>query len=91
MATARFVGIAFFGSSTVGMVMLMLGATGTAAIAGAALCGVGIGAEVDLMAFLITRYFGLTIQVAYGLVFANRQAVGDNVNGSIGLRWVVDL
>jgi MFS family permease len=33
---------------------------------GAALCGAGIGAEIDLMAFFISRYFGLK---AYGKIY----------------------
>ena len=33
---------------------------------GAALCGAEIGAEVDLMAFFISRYFGLK---AYGTIY----------------------
>jgi MFS family permease len=68
---APFVGVAFFGTSTVGMAMLAFGATGNEAVAGAALCGVGIGAEVDLVAFLITRYFGMrAFGTIYGYVFA---------------------
>jgi hypothetical protein len=35
------------------------------------LCGLGIGAEVDLMAFFVGRYFGLqTFGAIYGLLFA---------------------
>jgi len=33
---------------------------------GAALCGAGIGAEIDLMAFFVSRYFGLK---AYGKIY----------------------
>jgi MFS family permease len=33
---------------------------------GAVLCGMGIGAEVDLMAFFVSRYFGLK---AYGKIY----------------------
>jgi MFS family permease len=35
-------------------------------LVGAALCGAGIGAEIDLMAFFISRYFGLK---AYGRIY----------------------
>ena len=35
-------------------------------VQGAALCGAGIGAEIDLMAFFISRYFGLK---AYGKIY----------------------
>jgi MFS family permease len=37
-----------------------------APLVGAALCGAGIGAEIDLMAFFISRYFGLR---AYGRIY----------------------
>ena len=38
---------------------------------GTMLCGLGIGAEVDLMAFLVSRYFGLrAFGAVYGLMFA---------------------
>jgi MFS family permease len=37
---------------------------------GSALCGAGIGAEIDLMVFFISRYFGLKAYgKIYGLVF----------------------
>jgi hypothetical protein len=35
------------------------------------LCGLGIGAEVDLMAFFVSRYFGLrSFGAIYGTLFA---------------------
>lgn len=35
------------------------------------LCGLGIGAELDLMGFLVSRYFGLrAIGTIYGILFA---------------------
>ena len=38
---------------------------------GTMLCGLGIGAEVDLMAFFVSRYFGLrSFGAIYGLMFA---------------------
>ena len=35
---------------------------------GAALCGMGIGAEVDMMAFFVSRYCGLK---AYGRLYGS--------------------
>jgi MFS family permease len=63
---APLVGSAFFAFSMIGVIMLATGAVGTAAIIGTALCGVAVGAEVDLMGFLISRYFGLR---AFGTIF----------------------
>lgn len=42
-----------------GIALLATGAGGMVPLAGAVLCGMGIGAEVDLMAFFVSRYFGL--------------------------------
>jgi MFS family permease len=40
-------------------------------ISGTMLCGLGIGAEVDLMAYFVSRYFGLrSFGAIYGLMFA---------------------
>lgn len=60
------VGATFFGISLVGLIILAAGAVGTAAVIGTVLCGVAIGAEVDLMGFLVSRYFGLR---AFGTIF----------------------
>ena len=47
------------------------GAGGMVPLAGAVLCGMGIGAEIDLMAFFISRYFGLKAYgKIYGVMFA---------------------
>ena len=41
------------------------------AFIGTVLCGLGIGAEVDLMAYFVSRYFGLrSFGAIYGLMFA---------------------
>jgi predicted MFS family arabinose efflux permease len=60
------VGATFFGISLIGLVILAAGAVGPAAVIGTVLCGVAIGAEVDLMGFLVSRYFGLR---AFGTIF----------------------
>ncbi len=65
-----YVAALFFGLSIVGLVILSSGATGTPAIVGAALCGAGVGAEIDLMGYLMSRYFGLkAFGKIYGLMF----------------------
>jgi MFS family permease len=53
------------------MGILATGATGGLAIIGAIMCGGGIGAEIDIMGFLLSRYFGMrNFGKIYGLVFA---------------------
>jgi len=45
--------------ASVGIGLLATGRGGGAALAGAFLVGLGLGAEVDIIAFLMSRYFGL--------------------------------
>jgi MFS family permease len=67
---APLVGSLFFLVSMIGVALLAAGATGTAAVVGTVLCGVAVGAEVDLMAFLVSRYFGLReFGTIFGYVF----------------------
>ena len=47
-----------FAASGVGIALLLLG-NGTVAFAGVVLVGLGLGAEVDLIPYLTSRYFGL--------------------------------
>jgi MFS family permease len=56
----------FFGGAALGIGLLWLGTT-PVAFAGAFLVGLGLGAEVDLIAFLVSRYFGLR---AFGRVYS---------------------
>lgn len=53
------VALAFLLAPIVGIAMLALGASGPAAFAAAALIGIAAGAEVDVIAYLTSRYFGL--------------------------------
>jgi MFS family permease len=52
------VAAAFFGAAALGIGLLWLGTT-PVAFAGGFLVGLGLGAEVDLIAYLTSRYFGL--------------------------------
>jgi MFS family permease len=54
-----YVAIVFFFLPMVGMAILASGAGGFAPFLGAISCGLGIGAEIDLMAFFTSCYFGL--------------------------------
>ena len=63
-----FVACTFFLSAAIGVVLL---AADISPFYGTMLCGLGIGAEVDLMAFLVSRYFGIrAFGAIYGLMFA---------------------
>jgi MFS family permease len=66
-----YVAICFFIAPMVGIALLISGAGGLVPIAGAILCGAGIGAEIDMMAFFLSRYFGLKAYgKIYGVMFA---------------------
>jgi cyanate permease len=61
----------FFLLPMVGIFLLASGAGGAFPFVGAVLCGLGIGAEVDLMGFFVSRYFGLrAFGTIYGCMFA---------------------
>jgi MFS family permease len=61
------VAIGFFGASATGMAILWAGSTGATALAAAFLVGLGMGAEADVIAYLMSRYFGLrAFGTAYG-------------------------
>lgn len=55
----------FFAASGIGIALL---AAGYLPFIGVILCGAGIGGEVDLMAFLVSRYFGLR---CFGAIYAS--------------------
>lgn len=53
-----------------GIALFASGAGGIVPTIGAVLCGIGIGAEVDLMAFFVSRYFGMREYAKiYGVMF----------------------
>ena len=63
---ASSVALCFFCGSTLGLLLLWSGVTGTAAFIAAFLVGLGMGAEGDIIAYLIGRYFGLR---AFGEIY----------------------
>jgi MFS family permease len=66
-----FVAIVFFLLPMIGIALLMSGVGGTVPLAGAVLCGLGVGADVDLMAFFVSRYFGMKEYAKlYGVMLA---------------------
>jgi len=63
-----YVASTFFSFAAIGVLLL---AADISPFYGTVLCGLGIGAEVDLMAFLVSRYFGIrAFGAIYGLMFA---------------------
>jgi MFS family permease len=64
------VAVLFFAASALGMVILLAGSTGNLALGAAFLVGLGMGAEADIIAYLMSRYFGLrAFGTAYGYAF----------------------
>ncbi|PYU06739.1 MAG: MFS transporter [Acidobacteria bacterium] len=60
----------FFCGASVGIGLLMFGAGGKAALVAAFLVGLGMGAEGDIIAYSLSRYFGLkAFGTAYGYAF----------------------
>jgi MFS family permease len=57
----------FFTLPFIGILLLLGGGGGAIPFIGAILCGLGIGAEVDLMGFFVSRYFGLR---AFGEIYS---------------------
>jgi MFS family permease len=65
-----YVAVAFFILPMIGIAILATGAAGLAPVIGAVTLGLGIGAEVDLMAFFASRYFGMrNYAKIYGTMF----------------------
>jgi MFS family permease len=68
---APHVAMLFYSASAAGMAILWSGLSGSTALGAAFLVGLGMGSEVELMAYLISRYFGLrSFATAYGYAFA---------------------
>jgi len=71
------VAIFFFCAAAVGMVLFWSGVAGSTAYVAAFLVGLGMGAEVDLIAFLTSRYFGLrAFGEIYGYAFGSYALAG---------------
>jgi MFS family permease len=65
-----YVAMVLFTLAASGIALLWIGATGMPALLGAFLVGLGMGAEMDIIAYLISRYFGLrSLGAAFGAAF----------------------
>jgi MFS family permease len=67
-----YVAACFFTIPMIGILLLATASSAPVLIAGAACCGAGIGAEVDMMAFFLSRYCGLR---AYGRLYGSLFAI----------------
>jgi MFS family permease len=71
------VGMLFYAFSAAGLVLLRAGHAGVSVFIAAFLLGLGMGAEVDMLAYLASRYFGLrSFGTIYGYVFAAFMVAG---------------
>jgi hypothetical protein len=62
----------FLSFPVLGVLILMSGTTGSLAILAVIMVGLGIGAEMDFMSYLLSRYFGLrAFGRLYGLIYAS--------------------
>lgn len=74
---APYVAMFVFVGAALGMVLLWSSATGGTAYLAAFLVGLGMGAEVDIIAYLTSRYFGLrALGEIYGYAFASYALAG---------------
>jgi MFS family permease len=65
------VAILFYSATTVGIVILCGSHLGNLALVASFLTGLGMGAEVESMGYMVSRYFGLRVfGTAYGYTFA---------------------
>jgi cyanate permease len=63
--------VVFLSLQAVGAFGLLVGVDGSAAIVAIMMIGLGIGAEMDFMSYLVSRYFGLkAFSRLYGLTYA---------------------
>lgn len=87
---APYVALVFLGGPILGIAILGLNVQFVGPVVGTILLGLGIGAEIDLMSFLITRYFGIrAFGAMHGLMFS--VFVLGNAAGAGALGWSFQL
>jgi MFS family permease len=86
-----YVAIFCIGGAMIGIGLLASGAGGLVPIAGTILCGLGMGAEGDLLPYFVSRYFGIrSFGQVYGYLFAIFMigvGVGPSLMGYCFDRW----
>jgi MFS family permease len=87
---APYVAVFFFSGPILGLAILGWNVEGASPVVGTILLGLGLGAEADLMSFLITRYFGIrSFGVLHGFMFSF--FVLGNAAGAAALGWSFQL
>jgi MFS family permease len=87
---APYVAVFFFAGPILGLAVLGWNVPYVNPIVATILLGLGVGAEVDLMSFLITRYFGIrAFGALHGVMFAS--FVLGNAAGAAMLGWSFQL
>ena len=77
----------FFDSAAVGIALLLARSAGEVALMAAFLVGLGMGAEADIIAYSLSRYFGLkALGTAFGYVFG-AFVLGGAAGGATDGRW----
>jgi MFS family permease len=71
------VGMLFYALAATGLVLLLVAPAGSSVFLAAFLIGLGMGGEVDMLAYLTSRYFGLrSFATVYGYVFGAFMVAG---------------
>ena len=87
---APYIAVFFLLCPMAGLAILGSGMAGSWPLVGTILLGLGIGAEIDLLSFIISRYFGIRFfATLHGFCFA-LALIGNAVGASI-LGWVFQL
>ncbi len=87
---APYVAIVFLIAPLTGLAILGSGTLSVSPAVGTVLLGLGIGAEIDMMSFMVTRYFGLrAFGALHGLMFS--MVVLGNGVGATALGWSFQL
>ena len=87
---APYIAIFFLVCPMLGLAVLGTGMVTPGPVVGTILLGAGIGCEVDLMSFIVTRYFGMrAFGSLHGLMFAG--TVLGNAAGAAALGWSFQL
>jgi MFS family permease len=89
-AFAPYVAIFFLVCPIAGLLILGFEPANVSPFVGAILLGVGIGAEVDLLSYLVSRYFGIAhFGAIYGVMFTG--VVLGNAAGATILGWTYQI
>ncbi len=83
---APYVLISFLLGPVIGLSMFAMGSSGAAVFAWAALLGLGVGAEIDVLGYLIARYCGrVAYAKLYGILLASFQLGGGIGAAALGI------